>query len=198
MPSHSTHIEQEGILLNNVKIVSEGRFLESDVRARLTSGPYPARNLDYSMADLQAQIVACESGAQALGRIIGEFGETVVQSYMRHVQHHAEFAVKSAISSLRDGRFTCPLDNGSSVAVSISVDQDNQKATLDFTGTSPQSAGNYNAPLAIVHAAVLYVFRCLVKANIPLNAGCLKPLTLIVPEGCMLNPAFPLPSLRVT
>lgn len=191
MPSHSTHIDQEGILLNNIKIVSEGVFQDTLVKQLLLSGPNPARNIDYSVADLQAQIAACESGSRALDRIVSEYGESVVHAYMEHVQNHAEQAVRNALGALQDGTFTCPLDNGTEIKVRISVNTTQKTATLDFTGTSPQSGGNYNAPLAIVHAAVLYVFRCLVNDNIPLNAGCLKPLTLIVPEGSLLNPRYP-------
>ncbi|PTY38004.1 5-oxoprolinase [Saccharospirillum sp. MSK14-1] len=191
MPSDSSHIEQEGVLLDNVKVVDSGIFQEALVRDLFSSARYPARNIDVNIADLRAQLAACEAGMQALHGVVKQYGLAVVSAYMRHVQFNAEESVRRVIDVLSDGKFEYPLDDGSSIAVSISVDKANREATIDFTGTSGQHPHNFNAPLAVTHAAVLYVFRCLVNDQIPLNGGCLRPLNIIVPEGCMLNPVYP-------
>jgi 5-oxoprolinase (ATP-hydrolysing) len=143
------------------------------------------------MADLRAQLAANEKGVQELHKMVAEFGLDVVQAYMRHVQDNAEESVRRVITRLKDGAFTLPLDNGAQIQVAVRVDAKNRSAEIDFTGTSAQQTNNFNAPTAVCMAAVLYVFRSLVNDDIPLNAGCLKPLNVIIPEGCMLNPNFP-------
>jgi len=191
MPPHSKTIDEEGAHLDRMLLVRDSVFLENDVRAVLTQGPYPARNPDQNIADLKAQVAACEKGVAELRRMVSMFGLDTVQAYMAHVQSNAEEAVRNVVGALKDGAFTYKMDDGSQIAVKITVDRNARTATIDFTGTSPQVATNYNAPLPVVRAAVLYVFRCLVADDIPLNAGCLIPLNLIVPPGCMLNPAKP-------
>lgn len=191
MPSDSSHIDQEGVLLDNVKVVDSGTFQEALVHELFSGARYPARNIDVNIADLRAQLAACEAGMQALHGVVKQYGLEVVSAYMRHVQFNAEESVRRVIDVLSDGEFEYPLDDGSSIAVSISVDKTKREATIDFTGTSGQHPHNFNAPLAVTHAAVLYVFRCLVNDQIPLNGGCLRPLNIIVPEGCMLNPVYP-------
>ncbi|MEN9423212.1 MAG: hypothetical protein RL122_595 [Pseudomonadota bacterium] len=191
IPPQSRTIAEEGILLTNVKLVERGRFREAEMRALLASGVYPARNIDYNIADLKAQLAACTRGETELTRMIAQMGLTTVQAYMRHVQDNAEASVRRVISSLKDGSFQYDMDDGSRICVTITVDTAQRAATLDFTGTSSQHAGNLNAPTAITRAAVLYVFRCLVADNIPLNEGCLKPLHIIIPPGSMLNPQYP-------
>lgn len=191
MPPESRCIEEEGILVDNFHIVVGGVFQETALRALLGSGPYPARNIDQNVADLQAQLAACEKGVQELGAMVEHFGFDTVDAYMLHVQNNAEESVKQVLEVLHDGHFCYPMDDGSRVQVTISIDHAARRAQIDFTGTSAQHPGNFNAPLAVTKAAVLYVFRCLVQAPIPLNAGCLKPLDIIVPDGCMLNPHYP-------
>ncbi|QTR46913.1 hydantoinase B/oxoprolinase family protein [Thiothrix litoralis] len=191
IPPQSRTIDEEGILLTNVKLVEGGHFREEAIRALLASGAFPARNIDYNIADLKAQLAACARGEAELRRMIGQMGLATVQAYMRHVQDNAEASVRRVIGSLRDGSFQYDMDDGSRICVQITVDATNRCATLDFTGTSPQHPGNLNAPTAITRAAVLYVFRCLVADNIPLNEGCLKPLNIIIPPGSMLNPQYP-------
>lgn len=191
MPPYSTSVEQEGILLDNVQLVDAGRFCEAELREYLTTGSYPARNPDQNIADLQAQIAANERGCQELYRICDRYGLSVVQAYMNHVQENATASVQRVIEQLSDGQFTYPMDNGSAINVQISIDRQDRTAHIDFTGTSPQQPTNLNAPLAIGKAVVLYVFRTLVDDEIPLNAGCLKPLKITIPEGCMLNPRYP-------
>lgn len=191
IPPLSRSIEEEGILLTNVKLVESGRFREDEIRTLLASGPFPARNIDYNIADLKAQLAACARGEAELKRMIGQMGLGTVQAYMQHVQDNAEASVRRVISKLKDGSFQYGMDDGSRICVQISVDSANRSATLDFSGTSPQHPGNLNAPTAITRAAVLYVFRCLVDDNIPLNEGCLKPLDIRIPAGSMLNPHYP-------
>jgi 5-oxoprolinase (ATP-hydrolysing) len=159
--------------------------------ALLRSGPYPSRNPEQNLADLKAQIAANEKGVQELRKMVAQFGLDVVQAYMRHVQDNAEESVRRVITKLKDGEFTLPLDNGARIHVKIRVDAAGRSAVIDFTGTSEQLENNFNAPKAVCMAAVLYVFRTLVDDDIPLNAGCLKPLQVIVPEGSMLNPRPP-------
>jgi 5-oxoprolinase (ATP-hydrolysing) len=191
MPPFSTHIEEEGVQINNVKLVERGVLREAEMIALLESGEYPSRNPQQNMADLRAQIAANEKGQQELRRMVGEFGLDVVQAYMRHVQDNAEESVRRVITRLKDGQFTLPLDNGAQISVAVKVDAASRSATIDFTGTSPQQTNNFNAPTAVCMAAVLYVFRTLVDDDIPLNAGCLKPLKVIIPPGSMLNPNPP-------
>jgi 5-oxoprolinase (ATP-hydrolysing) len=191
MPPHSMSVEEEGILLDNKKLVAAGQFLESDLRQWLKASAYPARNPDRNIADLQAQIAANERGIQELLRTVDHYGLEMVQAYMGYVQDNAEAAVRKAIDSLSDGDFTYTTDEGCQIQVSIQIDHLQQTARVDFTGTSPQQPNNANAPLAVCMAAVLYVFRTLVDDDIPLNAGCLRPLEIIVPEGSMLNPLYP-------
>ncbi|GIX24697.1 MAG: 5-oxoprolinase [Caldimonas sp.] len=191
MPPFSTRIEEEGVQIDNVKLVDGGVLREQDILALLSSGPYPARNPRQNLADLQAQIAANEKGVQELRKMVEQFGLDVVQAYMGHVQDNAEESVRRVITALKDGQFTLPLDNGARIQVAIRVDRAQRSAVIDFTGTSAQLPNNFNAPKAVCMAAVLYVFRTLVDDDIPLNAGCLKPLRVIIPEGSMLNPHPP-------
>lgn len=191
MPPFSTRIEEEGVQINNVKLVAQGVLREAEMIALLQSGEYPSRNPQQNMADLKAQIAANEKGVQELRKMVDQFGLDVVQAYMRHVQDNAEESVRRVITRLKDGAYTLPLDNGAQIQVAIRVDTKNRSAEIDFTGTSAQQTNNFNAPTAVCMAAVLYVFRTLVDDDIPLNAGCLKPLKVIIPPGSMLNPNPP-------
>jgi 5-oxoprolinase (ATP-hydrolysing) len=191
MPANSTVVEEEGILINNFQLVRAGRFLEQETVALLGSGPYPARNIAQNLADLQAQIAANQKGVDELLKMVEHFSLEVVQAYMGHVQDNAEEAVRRVITLLKDSSYDYRLDNGAVIKVAIRVNHAERTADIDFTGTSPQLNNNFNAPSAICMAAVLYVFRTLVDDEIPLNAGCLKPLNVIIPEGSMLNPRYP-------
>jgi 5-oxoprolinase (ATP-hydrolysing) len=191
MPPFSTRIEEEGVQIDNVKLVDRGVLREAEMLALLRSGTYPSRNPEQNMADLKAQIAANEKGVQELRKMVDQFGLDVVQAYMKHVQDNAEESVRRVITRLKDGAFTLPLDNGAQIKVAIRVDAANRSAEIDFAGTSAQQVNNFNAPTAVCMAAVLYVFRTLVNDDIPLNAGCLKPLKVIIPEGSMLNPNPP-------
>ncbi len=191
MPPFSTRIEEEGVQINNVKLVDQGVLREAEMVALLKSGEFPSRNPAQNMADLRAQIAANEKGVQELRKMVDQFGLDVVQAYMRHVQDNAEESVRRVITQLKDGSFTLPLDNGAQIKVAIRVNAKERSAEIDFTGTSPQQINNFNAPTAVCMAAVLYVFRTLVDDDIPLNAGCLKPLKVIIPPGSMLNPNPP-------
>ncbi|MHB1249514.1 MAG: hydantoinase B/oxoprolinase family protein, partial [Polaromonas sp.] len=215
MPPFSTRIEEEGVQINNFLLVDRGVLREAEMIALLKSGQYPSRNPQQNMADLKAQIAANEKGVQELRKMVGHFGLDVVLAYMRHVQDNAEESVRRVIAlmgvrfQLLEAKrqatmketnnwnltpinaFTLPLDNGAQIQVAIRVDTQNRSAEIDFTGTSPQQANNFNAPTAVCMAAVLYVFRTLVDDDIPLNAGCLKPLKVIIPAGSMLNPNPP-------
>lgn len=191
MPPFSTRIEEEGVQLDNVKLVEAGRLREAEMLALLSGGNYPSRNPPQNLADLKAQIAANEKGVQELRRMVAQFGLPVVQAYMRHVQDNAEESVRRVITKLKDGAFTLPLDNGAQIQVAVRVNAAERSAEIDFTGTSAQLENNFNAPTAVCMAAVLYVFRTLVGDDIPLNAGCLKPLRVIIPEGSMLNPRPP-------
>jgi len=191
MPPDSTHVEEEGVLLDNVQLVANGRFLEAELRTILTSGRYPVRNVEQNLADLRAQVAACAKGASELAKMVDHFGLAVVRAYMQHVQDNAEEAVRRVVGALSDGRFEYEMDSGAVIRVAIAVDRNARSATIDFTGTSAQQPTNFNAPSAVCKAAVLYVFRTLVDDEIPMNAGCLKPLTIIIPEGSMLSPRYP-------
>ncbi len=191
MPPGSRHVDEEGVLMDNVLLVEEGRFREKETVALLESGRHPVRNVQQNIADLRAQVAANEKGVQELGRMVEHFGLEVVRAYMGHVQDNAEESVRRVIGVLKDGAFELPLDNGARIKVRISIGKDRRSATIDFAGTSPQLPNNFNAPSAVCMAAVLYVFRTLVDDDIPLNAGCLKPLEVLIPEGCMLRPRYP-------
>mgnify|MGYP002143189329 FL=1 len=191
VPPFSRSIDEEGVLIDNQLLVRGGRLLEAELRAVLASGPWPARNPDQTVADLRAQIAANEKGVQELRAMVAQWGEATVVAYMQHVQDNAEESVRRVITALKDGAYTLPMDNGAQISVALTVDAVRRTATLDFTGTSAQTPDNFNAPRAVTMAAVLYVFRTLVDDDIPLNAGCLKPLQVIVPDGCLLNPRPP-------
>jgi 5-oxoprolinase (ATP-hydrolysing) len=193
MPPDSEFIEQEGVLINNFKLVDgvDGVLRDSEARALLLGARYPARNPDQNMADLRAQVAANQKGVDELRKMVAHFGLDVVRAYMGHVQDNAEEAVRRVITALSDGHFRLELDNGARIEVAIRVDQATRSAEIDFTGTSAQLPNNFNAPSAVCMAAVLYVFRTLVDDEIPLNAGCLKPLRVIIPPGSMLNPRYP-------
>lgn len=190
-PPDSRHIEEEGVVIDNFLLVENGRLREAETRALLASGRWPCRNIDENMADLEAQIAANATGIREVHRMIDMFGLAQVFAYMTHVQNNAETSVRNVIGKLRDGEFVYPLDNGLEIKVRIAVDRKQGAAVIDFTGTSAQHEGNYNAPLSICHAVVLYVFRTLVGTEIPLNEGCFRPLQIIVPEGSMINPRYP-------
>jgi len=191
MPADSTTVEQEGVLIDNFLLVEGGKLREQALNDLLASGPYPVRNAHQNIADLAAQIAANEKGAQELGKMGVHFGQDTVHAYMRHVQDNAEESVRRILSNLKDGSFTYELDQGHKIVVNISVDHRDRSAVVDFTGTSDQVSSNFNAPSAVCMAAVLYVFRTLVDDDIPLNAGCLKPIKVVIPEGSMLNPQYP-------
>ncbi len=191
MPPASSHVDEEGVLLDNVQLVAHGRFLEDEMRAILESGRYPVRNAEQNLADLRAQVAACAKGAEELGKMVAHFGLPVVRAYMRHVQDNAEEAVRRVVGALKAGRYEYEMDSGAVIRVAIDVDVASRSATIDFTGSSAQQPTNFNAPAAVCKAAVLYVFRTLVDDDIPMNAGCLKPLTIVIPEGSMLNPRYP-------
>jgi 5-oxoprolinase (ATP-hydrolysing) len=191
MPANSTVVEEEGVLINNFLLVKGGRFREAETAALLSSGKYPARNIKQNLADLQAQVAANQKGVDELLKMVDHFSLEVVHAYMKHVRDNAEEAVRRVITALKDSSYEYKLDNGAVIKVAIRVDQENRSADIDFTGTSPQLNNNFNAPSAVCMAAVLYVFRTLVDNDMPLNAGCLKPLNVIIPKGSMLNPHYP-------
>ena len=191
MPASSKNIEEEGVLIDDCLLVDRGRFLETETIALLRSGRWPARNTGQNIADLKAQVAACATGANELLRLVGEVGRAAVIAYMGYVQDHAAEAVRQAIERLRDGEFRYELDNQAVVKVRVTVDRAARTARVDFTGTSLQQDNNFNAPLSVTRAATLYVFRTLVDEDLPLNDGCMRPIELIVPAGCMLNPSYP-------
>jgi 5-oxoprolinase (ATP-hydrolysing) len=191
MPPDSRHVDEEGVLLDNVQLVAEGRFLDAEMRAILAGGRYPSRNIDQNLADLRAQVAACAKGSEELAKMVEHFGLPMVRAYMRHVQDNAEEAVRRVLDVLKDGHFEYEMDSGARIVVTIRIDKPRREATVDFTGTSAQQPTNFNAPSAVCKAAVLYVFRTLVDDEIPMNAGCLKPLRIVIPEGSMLSPRYP-------
>ena len=191
MSPEARTIDEEGVLIEPFRLVADGRFREEEMRAILASGPYPARNPDQNIADLKAQVAACGRGIAELEKMVAHFGPEMVAAYMRHVQDNAEESVRQVIDALKDGAFETELDNGAKIRVAIRVDRENRRAVVDFTGTSPQLPDNLNAPEPITRACVLYVFRCMVNAPIPLNSGCLKPIDIVVPDGCLLKPRPP-------
>jgi 5-oxoprolinase (ATP-hydrolysing) len=191
MPPNSRSVEEEGVLIDNMLIVENGQFLEEDVRRLLGSGAWPSRNITQNLADLKAQVAACAKGASELVRISGDYGRAVVTAYMQHVQDNAEDAVRRLILRLSDGHFRYAMDNEAVVEVDIRIDREARTAIVDFTGTTAQLDGNFNAPVSVVRAAVLYVVRTLIDDSIPMNEGCLKPVTIIAPQGTLVNPRYP-------
>ncbi|AGS68268.1 hydantoinase B/oxoprolinase family protein [Streptomyces collinus] len=191
MPAHSRTIDEEGVLFDNWPLAEDGRFREEETRRLLTGARHPSRNVRTNLADLRAQIAANQKGVDEVRRMIEEFGLDVVHAYMRHVQDNAEEAVRRVIDTLDEGAYAYETDSGAVIRVQVRVDRAERRATIDFTGTSPQLATNFNAPSAVVDAAVLYVFRTLVADDIPLNDGCLRPLDIVVPPGSMLAPEPP-------
>lgn len=191
MPPDSRTVEEEGVLIDNFLMIDQGRVREKELKELLSSGPYPTRNYHQNFADLSAQVAANEKGVSELMKMIEHFGLDVVQAYMGHVQDNAEESVRRVLDVLKPGSFEYPMDCGTTIKVNISIDRAKRQATIDFTGTSAQMETNFNAPSAVCRAAVLYVFRTLVDDDIPMNEGCLKPLNLIIPDGCMLKPVYP-------
>ena len=191
MPPDSRTIDQEGVLIDNVLLVDEGRFREVQMRELLASGEWPARNPDRNISDLKAQLAACVRGAEVLAQTAREYGAEVVAAYMGHVLANAEESVRRLLDRLDDGAFDYEMDNGAHVRVKITIDKVARSATFDFTGTSEQLRDNFNAPFSIARAASLYVVRTLIDDSIPMNDGCLRPIELVVPEGSMLNPRYP-------
>ena len=191
MPPDSCRIEEEGVLIDDVLLVEDGRLREAEVRALLASGPYPARNPDQNIGDLKAQAAACAQGARELGRLVDAYGLETVAAYMGHVQANAEEAVRRVLAGLDGGAFAVEMDDGAAIRVRVQVDKAARSAVIDFEGTSPQRPGNFNAPSSICRAAALYVLRTLVDDEIPLNDGCLRPIDLRIPQGSMLNPRWP-------
>ena len=191
MPPTSRNIAEEGVLLDNVLLVDEGRLCEVEIRAMLGSGPWPARNIDQNLGDLAAQLAACTRGAAGLEAACAEHGRAVVIAYMDHVRANAEEAVRRLIGLLQDGEFAYEMDNGAVVKVAVRIDHAARHATIDFAGTSAQRPDNFNAPFSVVRAAVMYVLRTMIDDPIPMNEGCLAPVTVLVPEGSMLRPAWP-------
>jgi 5-oxoprolinase (ATP-hydrolysing) len=191
MPPHSKSVTEEGILFDNFPLVSQGKLRETELLELLNSSAYPARNIPQNLADLQAQIAANECGVKELLKMVEHYGLETVKAYMKYVQDNAEESVRRVIEVLKDGEYIYPMDGGGQIQVKITIEPESRSAKIDFTGTSPQQNNNFNAPAAVCKAAVLYVFRTLVDDDIPLNAGCLKPLEIIIPEGCMLNPNYP-------
>ncbi|MEL6486001.1 MAG: hydantoinase B/oxoprolinase family protein, partial [Pseudomonadota bacterium] len=184
-------IHEEGVVLDSLRLVSKGVFQAEAIQAALTSGEYPARNPERNIADLMAQLAANAAGASELTALVEQYGLAVVQAYMGHIQDNAAEAVRRALVELEDGAFTLELDSGAQVSVAVTIDKAARTGRIDFTGTSEQQDSAFNAPAAVTRAAVLYVIRCLVADEIPLNAGCLRPLDIVVPEGSMLNPDYP-------
>jgi 5-oxoprolinase (ATP-hydrolysing) len=191
MPPFSQSIEEEGVLFDGERLIHQGHFEESQVRAILAGATIGARNPDQNIADLKAQAASCTKGAQELARLCSQYGLKAVHAYMGHVQDNAEDSVRRVIGALRDGDFIMPMDDGLQIQVQIRVDRDQGRARIDFSGTSAQASSNLNAPRSVTKAAVLYVFRCLVEGDIPMNAGCLKPLDIHIPEGTLLSPRPP-------
>jgi len=191
MTPRATHIEEEGVYIDNFKLVDQGRFLEAETYALLTGAKYPARSPHKNIADLKAHVAANARGVAELEKMVAHFGLDVVKAYMRHVQDNAEESVRKLLSRLEDGEFRVEMDQGTHVQVKITVDREKREATVDFTGTSPEQPNNFNAPAPVTRAATLYVFRVMVDEPIPMNAGCLKPIRLIIPERSMLSPQYP-------
>ncbi len=191
MSPNATNIEQEGIYIDNFKLLDRGRFRERELDALLTGGKYPARNASQNINDLKAQIAANEKGTQELRKMVAQFTLPVVKAYMQHVQDNAAESVRRVIDRLHDSAFSYEMDQGTVIKVKITVDKTKREATVDFTGTSPQQPTNFNAPEPVTRAAVLYVFRMMVDDDIPINAGCLRPINIVIPEKSMLSPEYP-------
>lgn len=187
----ATHIEEEGVYIDNFKLLDRGRFREAELAALLTGARYPVRTLAQNVNDLKAQVAANEKGVAEVKKMIGLFGEDVVDAYMGHVQDNAAESVRRVLDRLPGGEFSYEMDQGCRIVVKITIDKEKREATVDFTGTSPQRGDNFNAPRPVTRAAVLYVFRVLVEADIPMNAGCLRPIRIVIPEGTMLTPEYP-------
>jgi 5-oxoprolinase (ATP-hydrolysing) len=187
----ATTIDEEGAYIDNFKLVYQGRFREQELNQLLAGAKYPVRNLVQNVNDLKAQIAANEKGVAELNRMVAHFGLDVVQAYMGHVQDNAAESVRRVLDALSDSSFEYEMDQGCVIRVKITVDRERREATVDFTGTSPQRKDNFNAPEPVTRAAVLYVFRVMVEGNIPMNAGCLRPINLVIPEGSMLSPQYP-------
>jgi len=188
MPPDSRTLIEEGVVIDNFLLVEQGRFREREFRALLTGARWPARSPDTNVADIKAQVAANETGIRELGALVARYGWPQVSAYMRHVRDNAEESIRQVIDRIADGSITYSMDDGSQLVIGVTVDRANRSATIDFTGTSAQSSGNFNAPPAVTRAVVLYAFRCLVGKDLPLNEGCLVPLTIIVPEGSFLAP----------
>jgi 5-oxoprolinase (ATP-hydrolysing) len=191
MTPRATHIDEEGVYIDDFKLVAEGRFLEAETHALLTGAKYPARRPDKNIADLKAHVAANTKGVAELEKMVAHFGLDVVKAYMGHVQDNAEESVRRLLSRLADGEATVEMDQGTHVTVKITVDKKARTAVVDFTGTSSEQGNNFNAPAPITRAATLYVFRVMCDAAIPMNAGCLKPITIVLPEKSMLSPVYP-------
>jgi len=191
MSPHATTIEQEGVYIDNFRLVEQGVFRERELEALLRSARYPARNPRQNINDLKAQIAANEKGAHEVRKMVGEFGLPVVRAYMGHVQDNAAESVRRVIDRIHDASFAYEMDQGTWIKVKITVDKELRQATVDFTGTSPQQDSNFNAPEPVTRAAVLYVFRVMVDDEIPMNAGCLRPIRIVIPQNSMLSPKYP-------
>ncbi len=191
MTPKATHIDEEGVYIDNFKLVDRGRFLEAETHALLSGAKYPARRPDKNIADLKAHVAANAKGMTELDKMVRHFGLDVVKAYMGHVQDNAEESVRRLLSRLKDGHFRVEMDQGTHVEVTITVDQQNRSAVVDFTGTSPSPGNNFNAPAPVTRAATLYVFRIMCEEPIPMNAGCMKPITLEIPQGSLLAPVYP-------
>jgi 5-oxoprolinase (ATP-hydrolysing) len=188
-PPASRTLEEEGVVIDDFLLVERGHFREPEFRALLAGARFPARSPDVNVADIKAQIAANEKGVQELGRVVARYGWDLVRAYMGHVMDNAEESVRRILGAINDGAFSYTMDDGSALCVRVSVDREKRSAVVDFTGTSPQRDNNFNSPPAVTRAAVLYVFRCLVGTDIPLNDGCLKPIEIIIPPGTFLSPA---------
>ena len=191
MTPRATTVEEEGVLIDNFRLVEGGRFREAELIALLTGHRHPVRNVTQNVADLKAQIAANEMGVRELRKMVAHFGLDVVRAYMGHVQDNAAESVRRVIDALHDSEFAVETDQGATIRVRISVDRERREATVDFTGTSPQQTTNFNAPEPVTRAAVLYCFRVMVEDSIPMNAGCLRPINIVIPEGSMLRPVYP-------
>ena len=190
-PPDSKHIEEEGVLIDNFKLFDKGIFREQEMRKILSSGKYPCRNIEHNMADLAAQVAANKTGIHEINSMIDQFGIETVHAYMNHVQDNAEESIRNAIVNLKQGEYEYELDNGEFIRVNVKIDKKNREAIIDFTGTAPKNPFNYNAPMAVCYAVILYVFRTLVGNNIPLNEGCFKPIKIIIPNNSMINAKYP-------
>jgi len=191
MSPNATTIHEEGVLFDNFKVIDRGRFREKELYAALTEAKYPARNPLQNVNDMKAQIAANEKGVAELRKMVVHFTMPVVKAYMKHVQDNAAESVRRVLDRLHDSSFEYPMDLGTTIKVKISVDKEKREATVDFTGTSPQQPNNFNAPEPVTRAAVLYVFRVMVDDDIPMNAGCLRPINIVIPKKTMLTPEYP-------